>query len=254
MSVRISVIAQKGGVGKTSTTVELACALASLDRKVLVVDLDPQANATQIFDVDTSDAYTIAHVLDDQCSARDAVVEVGNGVAVIPSTDELQAIVDAWMPEPETLVQLRDRLVDLPEHDYLIIDNRPTLGNEALASVIAAPNIICPVSGETEASVRGVAKVLTMATDLREAGFPAKPFGILIVATNEQSREFRQLYKDPLEALPQLFTTRFTKRDADMNSAHNRRTPFYWEKPDDVVSYKFRKLAQEIEDREGEAI
>ncbi|MBM3558415.1 MAG: ParA family protein [Alphaproteobacteria bacterium] len=147
----IAVANQKGGVGKTTTTINLATALAACGQRVLVVDLDPQGNATTGLGVDRRAARTDSYgVVVGDAAMADAVLPT-----IVPGLDMVTASVDLAAAEIELIdlprreYRLRDRLGDLrAAYDYILIDCPPALGLLTLNAMVAANALLVPVQCE----------------------------------------------------------------------------------------------------------
>src|SRR5688572_15987217 len=122
----VSVVNQKGGTGKTTTTMNLGCALSSLGKRVLLVDLDPQGNLS--YSLGISDAErTMADVVSGQCSAKDAILQA-EGVDIIPGSPDMADIEVSLAGQEQREKFLKKSLSGLAaQYDYILIDSPPSL-------------------------------------------------------------------------------------------------------------------------------
>ena len=158
----IAIANQKGGVGKTTTTVNLAACLGVLEKKVLLIDADPQANASSGLGIDV-DAVEIGtyQVLEHSILAEDAIIKTTSpNVDIIPAHIDLVAIEIELVDKQEREYMLRKSLVNLKEkYDYILIDCAPSLGLITLNSLVAADSVIIPIQCEYFA-LEGLGKLL----------------------------------------------------------------------------------------------
>ena len=158
----IAIANQKGGVGKTTTTVNLAACLGVLEKKVLLIDADPQANASSGLGIDV-DAVEIGtyQVLEHSILAEDAIIKTTSpNVDIIPAHIDLVAIEIELVDKQEREYMLRKSLVNLKDkYDYILIDCAPSLGLITLNSLVAADSVIIPIQCEYFA-LEGLGKLL----------------------------------------------------------------------------------------------
>lgn len=151
MSVIISVVNQKGGVGKTTTAVNLAAGLAEAGKFVLLVDLDPQGNATSGLGVKHQDLDKgLYHALMNQHRLHDVTHNTSHaGLRVVPSTSDLAGANVELVSVEGRERRLADVLAEAKHaYDYIIIDSPPSLGLLTLNGLVAADKILIPVQAE----------------------------------------------------------------------------------------------------------
>ena len=158
----IAIANQKGGVGKTTTSINLAASLGVLEKKVLLIDADPQANASSGLgiDVDAVEGGTY-HVLEHSLSAKDAIVKTSSpNVDIIPANIDLVAIEIELVDKEDREYMLKRALVNITDdYDYILIDCAPSLGLITLNSLVAADSVIVPIQCEYFA-LEGLGKLL----------------------------------------------------------------------------------------------
>lgn len=149
---RVMAIAnQKGGVGKTTTTVNLGTALAAVHRKVLLIDLDPQANGTTGFGIRVEPGSPTSYeVLLGQTSAQAAIVPTAiPNLSIIPTTVNLAGAETELVDQPLREYRLRNALQQLlGEYDYILIDCPPALGLLTVNALVAADRVLVPLQCE----------------------------------------------------------------------------------------------------------
>ncbi len=158
----IAIANQKGGVGKTTTSVNLAAALGVLEKKVLLIDADPQANATSGLGIDVESVeFGTYQVLEHTAKAKDTIVETSSpNVDLIPAHIDLVAIEIELVDKQEREYMLKKALVDIKDsYDYILIDCAPSLGLITLNSLVAADSVAIPIQCEYFA-LEGLGKLL----------------------------------------------------------------------------------------------
>jgi chromosome partitioning protein len=244
----IAVANQKGGCGKTTTATNLAATLARLERRVLLVDNDPQGHATlafgyreRDFTLGTYDLYLTSDIL-----VEDAALAVESGLHVIPAGIELSAVEQMLAGEEEREHRLRGNLQRsrLP-YDYVLIDCPPAVGLLTFNALLASGEVIVPVdpSGYTLQAVRKLKETLSALRD--KTGHDILPR--LLIANFDTRPRYAQVLIEELQTLygEQLFDT-IVHHTVRCKEAAGRGQPVVDYDPASRGALDFRNLAAEV--------
>lgn len=210
----IAMMNQKGGVGKTTTTVNLSAAIAELGQRTLVIDLDPQAHATLHLGVDPAtlgegrseeqarSGYDV--FMDPAVDASHAIRSVRERLSVLPAETDLAGI-ETQLAEIEPSARsgrLRTALRALrDQYDYVLIDCPPSLGVLTLNALAAASEVIIPMQAHFLA-LQGVSKLLETVTLVRQTVNPAlRVTGVVVCMYDAQASHSREVVNDLREFL-----------------------------------------------------
>ncbi len=158
----IAIANQKGGVGKTTTSVNLAASLGVLEKKILLIDADPQANASSGLGIDVESVdYGTYQVLEHTITAKEAIIKTNSpNVDILPAHIDLVAIEIELVDKQEREYMLKKSLAEIKDnYDYILIDCAPSLGLITLNSLVAADSVIIPIQCEYFA-LEGLGKLL----------------------------------------------------------------------------------------------
>lgn len=200
----ISVVNQKGGVGKTTTTVNLAAFLAEHGKFVLLVDIDPQANATSGLGIDhTSLPAGVYEAIIGSHSARNLIHKTSHdGLKILPATQALAGAAVELVNAQEREHFLRKALLEVRnDYDYVLIDNPPSLGLLTINGLAAADSVLIPVQAEYYA-LEGLTQLLNTINLVKENIRPdLEVMGAIITMYDSRTR----LSKEVLEELYRYF-------------------------------------------------
>ena len=198
----IAILNHKGGVGKTTTAVNLAAALQRMKKRVLAIDMDGQANLTESFGLSIEEERTVYGAV--AGGARLPLVKTESEVTVSPSCLDLSAAESELISEPGRELILKGliaKLPDKPKFDYIIIDCPPSLGLLTLNALTASDYLVIPVQAQFLA-MRGMAKIMSVVAIVQERLNPALRVGGIVIT---QFNRRKTLNKSVSELIKESF-------------------------------------------------
>ncbi|MDO3694259.1 AAA family ATPase [Wenyingzhuangia sp. chi5] len=195
----IAIANQKGGVGKTTTSVNLAASLGVLEKKVLIIDADPQANASSGLGIDIENIEKGTYeLLEHSCTAAEAIIPTNSpNVDIIPAHIDLVAIEIELVDKENREYMLKEALKPISDlYDFIIIDCAPSLGLITLNSLTAANSVIIPIQCEYFA-LEGLGKLLNTIKSVQKIHNPSLDIeGLLLTMYDSRLRLSNQVVEE----------------------------------------------------------
>lgn len=244
----IAISNQKGGCAKTTTAVNLAAGLAHAGRRVLLIDLDPQANASDWLDVAEAmtgsvDIFTTEQSLDEFVSPSSVA-----GVSVIPGSGALSTLDRLLLsdPRPETFLKRRLATLSTDQWDDVILDTPPTLGLLTLNALTAADQLLVPVTTQV-LSLSGVAQLMQTVDRVREDLNPS----LALLGVLASRVDMRTLHaQDVIQALVESFGNKLLntriRENIRLAEAPSFRESIFQYRPKSGAAEDYRALALEV--------
>lgn len=248
----IAVANQKGGVGKTTTSINLAAALVEMGNKVLVVDLDPQGNASTGLGVDKEDRdfTTYDMILDD--APLDDVIHMTDicNLGIVPATVDLSSADIELISNEKRSFLLHDALrqvaMDEFEWDYILIDCPPSLNILTVNAMVAAHSVLVPLQSEFFA-LEGLSQLMLTVREVRQtANAELRIEGVLLTMYDKRNNLSLQVEQDARDNLGDLVFQTVIPRNVRVSEAPSYSLPVLSYDTQSQGARAYRALAREL--------
>ena len=256
MAKVISLVNQKGGVGKTTTSINLSSALGHLGKKVLLIDLDPQSNSTTGLGINKANIkLSIYDVITNRCEISDAIIKTKfKNLSVIPSMIFLSGVeielMQTSMREDNFILgdQLKNQINKIKDrYDFIIIDCPPALGILTTNALAASDSVLIPVQCEY-LSLHGLVKITSMIDEVKEdlnnnvkiSGIIATMFQSISGLNKEVLQTLQEnysslLFKTPIRRTVSLADAQAENRDIFLSNINSNGAYDYWNLCKEIV-------------------
>ena len=218
----IAIANQKGGVGKTTTSINLAASLGVLEKKILLIDADPQANATSGIGIDIESIEIGTYqLLEHSNSAREAIMKTESpNLDLIPAHIDLVAIEIELVDKDAREYMLKKALVDIKnDYDYILIDCAPSLGLLTLNALTAADAVVIPIQCEYFA-LEGLGKLLNTIKSVQKIHNPELDIeGLLLTMYDARLRLSNQVVEEVQKHFNNMVFNTIIQRNVRLSEA-----------------------------------
>lgn len=248
----IAITNQKGGVGKTTTAINLSATLSEAKQKVLLIDFDPQGNATSGFGVGNEDVeHTIYGVLNGSCSIDETIlVDLLPGLDLIPADMDLAAADVEFVDKDNKNYLLREAIKSVREnYDYIFIDCPPSLGTITVNALTAADSVLIPIQCEYYA-LEGLGQVMNTIKIVQNGLNPdLKIEGIVFTMYDGRNRLSQQVVESVKENFTDNIFETLIPRNVRLAEAPSHGLPITMYESSSSGADSYRRLAAELMSR-----
>jgi chromosome partitioning protein len=248
----IAVANQKGGVGKTTTTINLGAALAEQGRRVLIVDLDPQGNASTGLGIDSSKReFNTYDLILGEAELGDVIHPTETEhLSIVPATVDLSSA-DIELISNEKRIHLlhdalRQRAMDAYDLDYILIDCPPSLNLLTVNAMVAAHSVLVPLQSEFFA-LEGLSQLMLTIREVRQSANPKLRIeGIVLTMYDGRNRLSQQVEADARDNLGDLVFATIVPRNVRVSEAPSFAMSVLAYEPESKGAQAYRALAKEL--------
>lgn len=248
----MAIINQKGGVGKSTTAINLSAALGELGKQVLLVDLDPQGNSSSGLGIEKSQVHNCVYdVLLNDVAIEDVIIpDVGEGLDLVPATINLAGAEVELVSEMARENRLKDAVGSLRgKYDYVLIDCPPSLGLLTVNALVAADKLLIPIQCEFYA-LEGVTKLLDSMKRVKTRLNPTLDiFGVLLTMYDGRTTLSRQVVEEVRSYFGKTVFTTLIPRTVKLSEAPSFGQPITQYDPSGKGAQSYVNLAKEVVQR-----
>ena len=248
----MAIINQKGGVGKSTTAINLSAALGELGKQVLLVDLDPQGNSSSGLGIEKSQVHNCVYdVLLNDVAIEDVIIpDVGEGLDLVPATINLAGAEVELVSEMARENRLKDAVGSLRgKYDYVFIDCPPSLGLLTVNALVAADKLLIPIQCEFYA-LEGVTKLLDSMKRVKTRLNPTLDiFGVLLTMYDVRTTLSRQVVEEVRSYFGKTVFTTLIPRTVKLSEAPSFGQPITQYDPSGKGAQSYVNLAKEVVQR-----
>lgn len=250
----ISIVNQKGGVGKTTSTCAIGSILGAIGYKVLIIDTDPQRNSTKMlgYENDTRASFFDAINTDtlDVTSIRETILETNySNIYLMPGTKDVNVLIDKIKSDNSKIPQLRmKKAINLikDDYDFILIDNSPVFNIITVNALCASDYVLIPLQAD-RLSYEGLVEQLQSINEVKsEINYNLEILGIFVTSAKQRTNIFKEVYSKLSDELGGKFLSTCIKLDNAIVESTTALVPLPYLRPNADSVYDYMRLLLEI--------